>query len=89
MGTVGEASLRAIVPTVPPSYLAYLLKGKVHTPQYRSGKGLKKPHRKGWRRAGGAYLEMAVVAPWPLHVLVSYHLKMIARYWAAWFKKRP
>lgn len=34
-------------------------------------------------------MEMAVAAPWPLRVFVSSHLKILAIYWAARFKKRP
>lgn len=51
--------------------------------------GWKRPHRKGQRRAGTVYMEMAVAAPWPLRVFVSSHLKILAIYWAARFKKRP
>lgn len=46
-------------------------------------------HRKGQKRAGTMCMEMAVAAPWALHVFVSCHLKVLAIYWAAWLKKGP
>jgi hypothetical protein len=33
-------------------------------------------------------MEMPVAAPWPLHVFVSSHLKILAIYWAVRFKKK-
>lgn len=86
LGAAGEASLPAVAPTI---LLALpCLSAEGEGPHPNTGAGGAGKDRTGKAREGQV-LGNGCGCTLALSVLVVCHLKVLARYWAAWFKKGP